>query len=911
MLFTPTYLLEMRFTVLAAIDNLPHFQGAQWSALIRNLLKPYLNGKSTADAEIWVQSVETGVPAYQTGDPVHVGLVIPQGQAASVFEALRRFNDSSLGHGHFLPGRSIRLDSVNCRVSGRSVLMNNALDGTWETFVPLDETIIAEEVGLLTGLDEFNIYFCSPLRLKRPPEAKRAGHRYCDEAFFLIAADSGMAALTHLIDSVRFNVASLSTQESVTVNEGALTWLDLSYGRKVRKTLGGVVGRLKVSGRLTDRAAQNLSLGQYLGAGKNPAFGFGFYYIPELDPVRKVALPSRGRTLLNRATTPEALLASRNRLTDASPGPDGLTLSDITKAGEPLLASLCRSIDDGTYHPGPVKNYRQPKNSGGYRQVSVLNTVDKLVQRAFADLLVPVTDRLLSDSAYAYRKGLNRQGAAAALKKAMGAGYTSGFKADISAYFDSVDTTALMSILHGMFPFEPLVEQIERWLGQAGESGTNGLPQGSPLSPVLSNIYLDRFDRKMAARGFRLVRYGDDFVVLAKPPKQADDGMSAVERTLGEIGLTLGPDKTQMVDATTPFTFLGMLISSRTLEDAPRQEDEINSLWLPVFQRQWPDGRPLYLTSICRGAYSSGPCLVVNREGGSDEKIPWKRISRIVVVGRSSFSGGLVYRAVRENIPVTFIDIMGRTRGHLYPEEWDNPPMARLQEALIKDEESVLAAAQEIVAAKIHNSHVLLRRNQDSVDGLLDLANRAKKATTLESLRGVEGAAARLYFEHFADLVDPFEFPGRRFRPPDGRVNAMLSFGYTLIYNRLASTLGEKGFNPRLGFFHFSRGTHCALASDLMEPLRHVADRIVLALIHRRELDPGDFTMAKNGRQEICRLEGKGFRTFIRRFETTMASRFTTEDGEKMSMNSYLDEIADTFRRALTLNIPYRALRIS
>jgi CRISPR-associated protein Cas1 len=216
-----------------------------------------------------------------------------------------------------------------------------------------------------------------------------------------------------------------------------------------------------------------------------------------------------------------------------------------------------------------------------------------------------------------------------------------------------------------------------------------------------------------------------------------------------------------------------------------------------------------------------------------------------------------------------------------------------------------------VISAKIHNSHVLLRRNQKHTPQLLTLAKRARKAEDLEKLLGLEGSAARLYYGQFADLVDPFEFTGRHFRPPDGPVNAMLSFGYTLIYNRLAAALGEKGFNSRLGFFHKGRGSHCALASDLMEPLRHIADRIVLALIHRGELGPQDFTTIKKGAKELCRLDGRGFRTFIRRYEATMAARFTTHDGEKMSANSYLDEIADSLRRSLVLGIPYRALRIN
>jgi CRISPR-associated endonuclease Cas1 len=138
----------------------------------------------------------------------------------------------------------------------------------------------------------------------------------------------------------------------------------------------------------------------------------------------------------------------------------------------------------------------------------------------------------------------------------------------------------------------------------------------------------------------------------------------------------------------------------------------------------------------------------------------------------------------------------------------------------------------------------------------------------------------------------------------------MLSFGYTLIYHRLASVLKDQGFNPRVGFFHQGRGSHAALASDMMEELRHIVERIVLALIHLKEIKEGDFIMSDKKGVSYTRLKGEGFRTFIHRFETTMAKEFTHYENEKLSYNQYLDEMARKLKRSLKLNLQYTALRI-
>jgi CRISPR-associated endonuclease Cas1 len=350
--------------------------------------------------------------------------------------------------------------------------------------------------------------------------------------------------------------------------------------------------------------------------------------------------------------------------------------------------------------------------------------------------------------------------------------------------------------------------------------------------------------------------------------------------------------------------------ASEVAEDASCRSPEDDS-WLPLFREQCLKGAPVYLTSVCRGAYSSGAFLMVNGEGEAVEKIPWSRVGRLVVVGRSSFSGGVVYRAVKEEVPVTFIDVLGRFSGQLSPSPFEAAALEPVQRECLADQGFSLDFARRVIAAKINNSRVMLRRKNIDPPELKDLEEKAAQADNLDQLRGYEGAASRIYFAGFAKLVKPFEFKGRIYHPPDGPVNGMLSFGYTLLYNRLAAVLRDKGFNSRLGFFHQARGRHCALASDLMEELRHVVERVVLALIRMREVKNEDFETATRGDARTCRLAGEGFRKFIRRFEQTMARETSYHGGDKMSYNAYLDEMADGLRRSMKLKVPYKPLRIN
>ena len=248
--------------------------------------------------------------------------------------------------------------------------------------------------------------------------------------------------------------------------------------------------------------------------------------------------------------------------------------------------------------------------------------------------------------------------------------------------------------------------------------------------------------------------------------------------------------------------------------------------------------------------------------------------------------------------------------GSLNPSGYEVPEMAAQQEVCSKDPSFCLAFAREIISAKIMNSHVLLRRNKVDISSLKEVIPHVLQADNMDTLRGYEGYAAKLFFGAFASLVMPFEFKGRIYHPPDGPVNVMLSFGYTLLYNRIALVLKDKGFNPRVGFFHKGRGGHLSLASDLLEELRHIVDRIVLALIHNREIKEYDFATVEKKGLSYSRLEGEGFRKYIHRFEHTMATTFTVENGENFTYNTYLDEMVDHLKRSLRMSIPYRALRI-
>ena len=431
------HLLQLRFAVLSPIKQLPHYHGPQWSALFRHLLRESsTNSPGPADASVLVQPIETGITEYQPGEFISLGIAFEHTHAPAIQQLLSGFNSlAGSGKGHFQPGVTVRLESSISRRTSASWAASDS---------PLDQTDLEPEIEELCRLDHFSIATISPLRLPRPPEEKTSGHEYCDADFFLVATGNNPAA--HLLRRLA-DRQSIDFECGLAVVGGYLTWHDISYGAGAeRTTFGGAVGMLEIKGPPTRREAEWLVRGQYCGVGKNRAFGLGFYRIPQLDAARRILPLSRSTTLFSRAVADQNLATALAALPDSAPGPDRMPVSDARAAGTPLLRSIRdHALAGPASGPVALLGHGIPKPLGGQRTIYLQNVKERILHRAFANELAPSLDGLLSNSAYAYRRGLSRHNAAATLQRLLAEGYEQGLKADIASFFDSVDVPDLWS----------------------------------------------------------------------------------------------------------------------------------------------------------------------------------------------------------------------------------------------------------------------------------------------------------------------------------------------------------------------------------------------------------------------------------------------------------------------------------
>lgn len=273
----------------------------------------------------------------------------------------------------------------------------------------------------------------------------------------------------------------------------------------------------------------------------------------------------------------------------------------------------------------------------------------------------------------------------------------------------------------------------------------------------------------------------------------------------------------------------------------------------------------LYVSSQGSYLHKEGETIVVEREGTKVLQLPAHTLSGLVCFGNVLCSPFLLGYCAEKDIGISFLTEYGRFMASVRGPISGNVLLRRTQYRLADNEIDTRNIAANIVSAKLANSRVVLnravrdysdridafavKRSSTSIDRVIEQIPKAKDA---DEVRGYEGMAAAEYFGIFNHMIidqkDDFVFITRNRRPPLDPVNALLSFVYTLLAHDVRSALETVGLDPSVGFLHRDRPGRPGLALDLMEEFRPViADRIVLSLINRRQVDKNGFKKAENG----------------------------------------------------------------
>jgi CRISP-associated protein Cas1 len=757
----------------------------------------------------------------------------------------------------------------------------------------------------------WRVRLTTPLRMQRPASSRADGHGFVDAAWFCprrwlaaLVRRLREAGLDALCPAGAQDADDDGSHTGTTPGDGIfapdaagrrLTWLDLPYqGAGGKKSLGGVIGEFPLP-PVAPELWPALFWGQLLGVGRNTTMGLGRYELiaPRLelaatpaDPhppsIKRLTAPlSRSASLLEYALEPGAI-------------DRGAARYDLP-SGQALLAAA--SIRRGDYQPGPTTRFILRDGQRRPRAMTVPARCDRALQVAILEAIAPAVDRYLESSSFAYRSGLGRHSAAKRITELSGQGFRWAVRSDVHRFFDSVDHSVLRARIEAYLPDPPLVELLMQWVSHSATTVTSsstegsdppspsltgvGLPTGAPISPVLANLLLDMFDEAVEQSGSRLIRYADDFLLLHRSREEAEQALAVAQSAAEDLRLTLSTAKTQILGPDEAFDFLGFRFERQSdwrfhsspsptdiralgwtdLRDLPKPHaGSVGDLLFPGETLQPP---PLSASvAILSPRVTSldtqgGQLVALDRAGRRLRQLDSRRLQTLLVQGTPELSSSALSRLLESQVEVHFLGRSGIPSASLLPQTSTGAVHAKiLQLELSRDEQRCLLVARALVAAKLRNTATTATELIGGLDGcrlaeqLRSLADAACQAASHAQLLGIEGTGAAQWFKLLSSrLPEKFQFANRVAPRARDRSNALLNIIHTHLHRLCEGAIMSVGLLPEIGCLHRLRSGHSALASDLQEPFRHLADRLLWHLAQR--LSPEDFRIEDNAAQPM------------------------------------------------------------
>ncbi len=938
--------LRLRFTRETQLHFFHH--PALYAALMDRLGTP-----RDFPSGVAIYTPERGRVVYRRNEPYHLGVALAPGGPISPQRFARLIASppsSDFGRTDKAPfSNNYEVERVT------DIIANRPLSKSHPQSLTLN--MVQDKADALSKKRDITIRFLSPLLILRSPVASKTflmdGDVFLPGKFFERVAQRVREWWPALFSKNLQVPASYS----VLLTENRLIRTDVAYPKK--RLLGS-------SGSITlhfDRAvgewALPILLAGIVGIGKGRNMGQGRFEVAGHAPHGDWP-PKPARTILERSADMDNIVLARQALTEAGPAPgiDDVGREEFLDSLTTDMPKLTSALRKNKVAPNPLRGLviREQQEETGkvkLRPLAIPTMRDRFLQRAVLQEMQPAIEQLLEDSSFAYRKGLSHRHAKRSVLQAREQGYKYILDADIRAFFDEVDWDKLLLRLEAYFGDDPVVAALLCWCkAPVAFEGRNierikGLPQGAVIAPILANLYLDRFDEVIEAKGFRLVRFADDFIIMGKNESDLELARKTVTEELHKLGLALNDDKTAETAFDRGFRFLGSLFcrsvvldvekSGKTSEvlksmpvNAMQTGDSVKlSGWLSDFveskgkdperkeedrasHHRWHapiappsiERKPIYVVSGDAKLIGKKRGLYIERKDNPPLMVAWSEISELVLLGGKYIGSSVMQRALRHRIPIALHKWDGTPLGLVLPDKVRSPsPITLLQWKWSEDSAGSLNVSRKLVSAKIRNTRMLARRRkEDNVPRLLEqlsaMISRAEKAADPDMLRGIEGQAAHAYFSQWPQWLKGNlpAFTGRTTRGAEDPVNVMLNFLYTQLFRLTHTTIFSVGLDPYLGVLHQGKGRYAALAADLMEPFRFVVDRVAINAVNHGEVKNSDFVRKQKGPYRVM-MTAKTVKLLLLRFEDQLAREVSDTTNKTDTLRGHLYRQAMSLRR--------------
>jgi len=607
--------------------------------------------------------------------------------------------------------------------------------------------------------------------------------------------------------------------------------------------INGCIGKVYFKGNLSE-IIEPLAVCSELHAGTSLSYARGYYIIHRKSSSYISSLPILKELQFY-------LEKNKEELKDQN-------ITEIAK-------QLANELTQGTYTPTP---YQAFKPQGADLLTGKLHWKDRVIQSLLYKILKNPIDNILPLSVVSFRPHISEEDIMRKIQEAQQLGLNRTLTFSIKNFYASVDHDKLIKILNRYIPLHDsfIIETIRKIL-KSGYILENtlyetqkGLPPASPLSPLLSNLYLIDIDKALTNQETQILRHADTYLIMSTSHDILTEKLQLARQILKDLNLLINENTVKFGNPSEPIKFAGIMIHSEQKEKTLR--------------------KPLYITKPETHLNLSSDTLQVSTKKQNPANYPLNRINEIVITTDTTLTTPLIRECARLNIPITISSTFNNTIAFLrpaYKSHYDSvTEHTKTYQTL--SQETLLLYAKQIASLKIKSYEILFSKKkiltQNLKSKLSQTVHQINQAQYLDTVRGYEAISTRQIYSELNKLIkiEAFHIKKRKRENPDP-INSLMNILSHLTFNRIRTLVYAYSLNPYLGFLHSPQNNYESLVADLHELMRAKMDSLLIKVINQNIIKISDFEQ-KSGRYI---LKSPALQKFILIFEDFMNTYYNTE----------------------------------
>lgn len=579
-------------------------------------------------------------------------------------------------------------------------------------------------------------------------------------------------------------------------------------------------------------------------------------------------------------------------------GTDGMFLSELPDYLSHNKPVFVNSILDGSYTFSLAEKRVILGKTGKKREITILCSTDRLLLRMLYQVLYPLILPMFLDNSYAYIEGRGVQEAVSRCKSYIESGLQYVVELDIKDFFDNISHSKLSVLLSELNIASDVVRLIEKYLKMSVKfedqihRNSKGVIQGSSLGPLFSNLFVNKLDHKMQEENVAYIRFSDDIKVFCSDNETATSMFSRISEIIKGYGLKLSEKKCGIFKAISR-TYYGYEFTTTRNGIVVQRKSRNAATQIGHWKAAKIEWRDSAYHIISDGILTKKDFSILFENPEKKMYIPVEVATVISVYSDIILSSDFIKFAADHRLTLRFHDKHGEYVGSFFPSYQKMSVKTTIAKSLLySDKQKRLQLAKKIIIAGTQNIKSNIQyynRRYDNIDlsdnvkTLSEFKKLMNEADSIEHLMLTEARMRETYFSCFDSILhaDGFKFERRSRRPPKNEVNALISFGNTILYGYIADAIQKTDLDIRIAFLHSANRRSQSLNLDIAELFKPViVDRLIFSLINKHIIVANKHFTANDDGSVLLNREGKS--VFISAFKDKLSQKIDVK-GEKLS----------------------------